>query len=162
MKRILTTILALSLILALVGCTKQNNPSGTDMTHIDGTLEDLMAKIYENSGLTELPKLGNTAIDSENMSYYLGTDSFKITEGLASEAMISAIPFSVCLLRLDPGTDVDAAKAAVKENANPNKWICVGVDDSNVVVDNLGDLMILIMADESEAIHNGFLALAGK
>lgn len=60
------------------------------------------------------------------------------------------------------GTDVAGVKTAIRENVDPNKWICVGVSENDVVVDNIGNLVILIMSDESEALHDSFLALAGK
>ena len=36
-------------------------------------------------------------------------------------------------------------KTKIKETINPRKWICVGVEEEDVIVKNKGDLIILIM-----------------
>lgn len=157
MKRTLPILLAIVMLMGVLGCKKKTEP--VTEPQIQGTLESIFEDIYEGADL-ELPSLGNTALTDENKAYYLGTDEVEITEGMASEAMISAIPFSVVLVRLPEGADIAAAKKLILDNANPNKWICVSVDPSDVVVDNLGNLVILIMADGSQQLHKSFLALA--
>lgn len=149
-------LLALAALLTLgaVGCKKQS-------ASVEGSLEEIMQRIYDGTNVAEWPQLGNIPLDQENAAYYLGTE-VAFTEGLASEALISAIPHSVCLIRVPEGTDVAGVKTAIRENVDPNKWICVGVSENDVVVDNIGSLVILIMSDESEALHDSFLALAGK
>jgi hypothetical protein len=67
--------------------------------------------------------------------------------------------FAWCALK--KGADIEKLKSEIKENVNPNKWVCVGVDPSNIIVDNIGDLVILIMSDtDAQALHSAFLALA--
>lgn len=158
MKKIICLLLCALLLAGAFGCRKKQTSPAKDQA-VSGTLTEIFARIYENADL-ELPKLAETEITKENMRVFLGTDSFSFTEGLASEAMVSAIPFSVCLLRLPEDADVAAVKQAIKDNANPNKWICVGVDESNVIVDSIGNLVILIMADGAAEIHRSFLLLA--
>ena len=60
--------------------------------------------------------------------------------------------------KVEEGADVEAAKTAIKENVNPRKWVCVGVEDEkNVIVDNRGDLIVLIMENNhAQTIHNNF------
>ncbi len=162
------TILALvisAVLLVGVGCKKNTpvveaTPEPTpEVTEVTGSLEDIMQKVYSGTKL-ELPMLGNIVLDKDNVGYYLGVDGLEFTEGLASEALITAVAHSVCLVRLPDGADVEAVKEDIRKNCNPNKWICVGVDKSDVVVDSIGNLVILIMADGSEELQKSFLALA--
>jgi hypothetical protein len=45
---------------------------------------------------------------------------------------------------------------------NPNKWICVGVDEKNVLVDNVGDVVMLVMSDDNaQTLMDSFKGLAG-
>ena len=45
----------------------------------------------------------------------------------------------------------------IKDNINPRKWICVGVEEDNVIVDNIGDLVILIMDNNyPDTLHENF------
>lgn len=164
-KKWLSLLLAAMTLVAVSGCKKaapaaEPTPTPTPaIVEVTGSLEDIMQQIYDGTDL-ELPMLGNVEITKDNVGYYFGVDGLEFTEGLASEAMINAIAHSVCLVRLPDGADIEAVKADIKANANPNKWICVCVDESDVIVDNIGNLVILIMADGSAKLHEGFLALA--
>ena len=40
------------------------------------------------------------------------------------------------------------------------KWICVDVNPNDVRVESVGDLVLLIMADDSEKYSEAFYALA--
>ena len=81
-------------------------------------------------------------------------------EAVASEPFINAIAFSVCLMRVKDGTDIDELKAEIRRSANPAKWICVDVNPNDVRVESVGDLVLLIMADDSEKYSEAFYALA--
>ena len=116
--------------------------------NVEGTLEEIMAKVYAGFGEDELPMLGDMPVDltdKDAVEYYLGTSELSIKEALVREPMIGAIPHSVVLVRLNDAKDAEAAVAKIKEKANPRKWICV--EAKNVVVDSIGDLVILIMVD---------------
>ena len=128
----------------------------------DSSLARILAWTY--NGVSEYlttSQLQATEITSENMAYYLGVDNLKITEGLAVEPMMLAQAHSVCLIRLAEGEDVEAAKTAIAENVNPYKWICVGVDPENVLVANIGDLVLLVMDNDfSQTLMDKFLTLS--
>ena len=75
--------------------------------------------------------------------------------------MINASAHSVCLLRLKDGADVEQAKKAIRENVNPQKWICVGVARENIRVENIGNLILLVMDNGApDALVQSFLSLA--
>ncbi len=116
--------------------------------NIEGTLEEIMTKVYAGFGEDELPMLGDMPVDltdPDAVAYYLGTSELSIKEALVREPMMGSIPHSVVLVRLNDAKDAEAAVAKIKENANPRKWICV--EAKNVIVESKGDLVILIMAD---------------
>jgi hypothetical protein len=186
MKKILTCLLAGIMVLGMVACSN-NTPATVDPTDppatsepttppateepeateqpetsdvLSGTLEEIMEQVYSGIKDIELPRVENIAINEENIEYYLGTSDIKYVEALASEAMINAIAHSVVLVRVDEDADVEDVKTKIKENVDGSKWICVGVADDKIVVDNIGNLVILIMDDQSEFIHESFLALA--
>ena len=48
----------------------------------------------------------------------------------------------------------------LRRSANPAKWICVDVNPNDVRVESVGDLVLLIMADDSEKYSEAFYALA--
>ena len=113
--------------------------------NVEGTLEEIMGKLYAGIPAENLPMLGQMPVDSESAEYYLGTTEVSFKEVLVSEPMIGSIPHSVVLVRLNDAKDAADAVAKIKESANPRKWVCV--EAKNVVVESKGDLVVLIMSD---------------
>ena len=143
-------IICFFITLTITGC-KNNN--------VEGKLEDLMPKVYENLEEDELPMLANTEVTEENIEYYLGSADIEYEEALASEPMMSSIAHSVVLVRVKEGTDIEETKTKIKENVDPRKWLCVGVEEEDVIVKNKGNLIILIMVEDEnnrEKIEEGF------
>ena len=63
-------------------------------------------------------------------------------------------------MRVGEGTDIEQLKQDIKDNVNPQKWVCVGVDPDNIIVDSIGDIVILIMSDtDAQDLHQAFLSL---
>lgn len=137
-------IIALSgfILISLTGCGTSKN--------VEGTLEDIMTKVYADIPEDERPMmLTNTEVTSENIEYYLGTTDIEYEEALASESAVGSIAHSVVLVRVKDTADVEDIKTKIKENVNPRKWICVGVEDDDVIIENKGNLIILIMSEEN-------------
>lgn len=116
---------------------------------IDGSLEDIMARVYENVPEDKRPMmLTNIEVNAENIEYYLGTKDIEYEEALASESGVGSIAHSVVLVRTKKNANVEAIKDKIEDNVDPRKWICVGVDEDDVIVENKGDLIILIMVED--------------
>lgn len=123
------------------------------------SLETIMESVY--SRIDEKPMMtANTVVSDENVKYYLGIEELNGAEALASESMVGAIAHSVVLLRAPQGSNVEALKKEIKEKVDPRKWICVGVEREEVIVDNIGNLIIMIIDGNAPAkLHEGFLNL---
>ena len=115
--------------------------------NIEGSLEDIMTKLYAGIGEDELPMmLGNIEVASEDIQYYIGTNEVSYKEALVSESGVGSIAHSVVLLRLNDDADAENVVSKVKESADPRKWLCVEAE--NVIVKSKGDLVVLIMSNE--------------
>jgi len=149
MKKLFGIFSILLLSLTLVGCGKEKNEN------IEGSLEDIMTKLYEGIKEEEKPMmLENKTLTEEDFKYYAFAD-IKYKEAIASESMTGSTPHSVVLIRLEDSKDAEAAVKEIKDNANPRKWICVEAE--NVYVLNKGDLVVLIMSNElAEPIKTNF------
>lgn len=147
--------LIVSLGLVLVGCGKEEAKSSEN---IKGSLDDIMTKVYSQLSDEEKPMgLTNIEVNAENIEGFLGTTEIEYDEALASESMVGSIAHSVVLVRVAKDADIEATKKAIKENVNPRKWICVGVEEDQVIVKNKGNLIILIMAAQnSDKLEAGF------
>lgn len=151
MKKLLLFVVVLMASLLVSGCGNQN---------VEGTLEELMTKVYENVPEENRPMmLMNTEVNKENIEYYLGSTDIEYSEALASESGVGSIAHSVVLLRVKEGADVEKVKETIKEKVDPRKWICVGVEKEDLIVKNKGDLVILIMVEDEDTratLEEGF------
>ncbi|MDO4375869.1 MAG: hypothetical protein Q4C33_01680 [bacterium] len=150
MKKLGILIIAMCTLL-LAGCSNKKG--------LDGSLDDIMTKVYEGIPSDDLPSsLETVKVTSENQSYYLGDITFDYKEAVASEPLMSSIAHSVVLIRLNDAKDADKAMKEIKEKVNPRKWVCVEVAEENVIVVNREDLVLLVMDDElAQTIKDNFL-----
>ena len=169
MKKYFLIALCFALLFGLMaGCSGTGGGGGGSEKNIEGNLSDLIQKIYANlDESVELPPVMEMELTEEgtqfnpNIEFFIGAKGIPFKEALVSEAAFGAHAYSLVLLRMEEGADIDAAKKKIRENVDPMKWICVGVDPGDVVVDSIGDLVILIMSDYSAELHAAFLKLAG-
>lgn len=149
-KKICLLIVIFMGVFLLTGCDK----------NVEGSLEDIMAQVYSDVAEDKRPMmLTNTAINEENIEYFLGTKDIEYTEALASESGVGSIAHSVVLLRTKENADVEKIKDKIENSVNPRKWICVGVEKEDLIVENKGDLVILIMVEDEETrekLENSF------
>ena len=90
------------------------------VANVEGTLEEIMTKVYAGFGEDELPMLENRPVDATNpddVAYYLGTSEISFKEALVSEPMIGSIPHSVALVRLNDAKDAEATVEKIKASA---------------------------------------------
>lgn len=154
MKKIISLLFLLMGVLIITsGCQKKQE-------NVEENLTDIMAKIYENAGVSN-EDMETVSLNDENTSYYIGDVSFSFKEGLASEPIMSSVAHSVVLVRLNSASDAEKAKKEIKEKVDPNKWICVSVDEENVYVESIGDLVLLVMDNQNgEKLKTSFLSLS--
>ena len=153
MKKIGYVFMITMICFLFIGC-------GKNQSNIQKPLSDVMKKLYENISEDEMPLLETVEVTKENQVYYLGNVSFNYQEALASEPVMSSIAHSVVLIRLKDTKNIESIKKEIKEKVDPNKWICVGVEDKNVIVVSKGNLILLVMDDEyATQIRDNFLNL---
>jgi len=164
MKKLIMTVLCVLLIAAaFAGC----GGASSGESNIEGSLEELMEKLYANvDESVQLPFVGNIEL-SEDMAfpesgivYYIGAKGIPFTEGIASEAVIGAIPHSLVLLRMADNADIAAAKERIRTSVDPMKWICAGVTREEVIVDSIGNLLFMVLSNDGPALHDAFKKLA--
>ncbi len=138
--------------------TEPEDPDAADVldqAEPDGELCGIIDRIYEGTSL-EGTDMNRMALTADTEMYAFGVMGVEYEAGVISEPMISPHAHSVVLMRMKEGADIEAARKAIKEHADPNKWICVGVADDDVRVESEGDYVILIMDNESQVLVDNF------
>ena len=97
----------------------------------------------------EFPSLVETAVDSDNFSYYFGISDRSVAEStFVSEPMMGAIPFGISMLRVKDGSDAAKIAAEMKSGIDPRRWVCVTASYVEVAVK---DDVILLVLDNDDA-----------
>lgn len=151
LKKISLFVLIITSLFIFTACGNKN---------VEGTLEEIMTKVYYDIPEDERPMmLVNTEVTEENIEYFLGTSDIEYESALASESGVGSIAHSVVLVRTKENADVEAIKTKIKEKINPRKWVCVGVEEKDVIVESKGNLIILILVEDAktrETLTKGF------
>ncbi len=127
-------------------------PEKPQAPEADAELVDLMNKVYGTLGAENMVQTvlynGMGGESTQPLSWFIGTDELEIETGLASEPMINIVPHSVVLLKMKDGADIEAAMTTLAANIDPRKWVCVGVEDENAIIENAGNYILIAMDDE--------------
>jgi len=141
-KKLFIAVLCLITVFTLAGCSKK-------VGHVEGKLEDLMTDVYEGIEQENLPMmLQNVELTEDLEASFIGEAEISYKEALASESAIGSIAHSVVLIRMNEDVteeEIESAKEALKENVNPRKWLCVGVEE--VKVESNKDLILVVLND---------------
>ena len=155
MKKLISMLLALVMVLSLAACGGNNTPATEAPTEapavkVEGTMEELLNKVIELKpvefmGMAMALDLTDTSEDGLWMvKNYTGLDNAdSITEAAFYEPMMGSIPYSMVMVRTAEGADVKAVAEGMKNGIDQRKWICVEADDLQVV--SYGDVVMLIM-----------------
>lgn len=148
-KKFLLIALCISMTMLCMACGDKKESSD----NLEGSLTDIMASIYENAqldaGFREALDSFETVELTDNLEIsILGTDEVTYTEGVVSMPMMSSIAFQCVLLRVDEA-DVETVKQTLKDNANPDKWVCVSAETT--LIESRGNVIFFIMSSKNEA-----------
>ncbi len=148
-KKFLLIALCISMTMLCMACGDKKESSD----NLEGSLTDIMASIYENAQLDAgfreaLDSFETVELTDDLEISILGTDEVTYTEGVVSMPMMSSIAFQCVLLRVDEA-DVETVKQTLKDNANPDKWVCVSAETT--LIESRGNVIFFIMSSKNEA-----------
>ena len=161
MKKILSMILALSLVLSLAACGGNAAAPTTEATEaavsVEATCEELLNQIVEKQPVEFMGgiipvDLADTSEDGLwAINYFTGLqDASQITEVSIFEPMMGSIAFSMVMVRVAPEAGTKTVAEAMKSGIDTRKWICVGADD--ILVAGYVDMVMLIMLDTNTGL----------
>lgn len=179
MKKLLAIILALATILSFAACgtkvetdanTTEEATTAAPAVQLEGTLEEIANKITENATTIEMmlniPQTVDFS-DADAARYNLGIVAEstlnpvdKIESAVYVDPAISSIPFSIVVIDVKDGVDVEAFKNEYLESLDLRKWYCVSAEKA--VVANCGNTILMVMSTQAIAddVYNAFNIVA--
>lgn len=142
MKKIISIMMALVLVLSLAACASKGENGGS--ANIEGNVEDLLNTVTNGITSPELA-LRNTEVDSETFEWYFFVPAIEGAEAIVSEPEIGSIAHCIGLVRVPEGTNAEDVRKDIEANLNPHKWVCVEAEKTAVVC--RGDLILLAMGE---------------
>lgn len=153
-------VIALAVIIISINSKPKTNlepiTSGEDLTA-------LVEKIYEGVEI-EMPMLMSQSIDvadSDTVKYMTGLENTDSVEYVvASEPMMTSQAYSLVLVKVKDGANIEEMAKQMNENIDTRKWICVTAE--KVYTTTSGDVICLVMSkeDTAKAVYENFKALA--
>ena len=131
------------------------------------TAEDLtnfVTKLYEGNDNLYGSLMTQTIdpTDNDSVAYMTGLDNGNDVQFcVVSEPMMSSQAYSLVIVKVKEGVDVNAAAKKMNENINMRKWICVEAEKAYTT--SSGDIICLVMSSEEMAkpVYEKFKTLAG-
>lgn len=166
MKKIITLVLTLIMVLAFVACGQTGNegtptPTPTEEAKTPETVgEKLYAEFKANHEGTAL-EIAERIIGNEIIQFFGGAmaveegllsgfDNFEVKgfkEGAMFGPMMGSIAFVGYIFTLEDGADVEAFKTGLKDNANLRWQICVQAEE--LIVENEGNTVFFLMCPKT-------------
>jgi len=116
--------------------------------------------VYSKIDMNEMPMLDTQVMDlsdAEMVKMFTGlSDASKVEFAVLSQPMMGSQAYSMLLVKVKEGQDVDVIKKEMVDNIDVRRWICVAAE--KVLATNHSDLICLVMADEDRAtnVYNAF------
>lgn len=170
MKKIFAIMLSALLAVALISCTDakkeettNNNQNETVNTVYENV--DLVAvadSLYDGIAEDNRPFVMSMPVeDAEMFSYFTFIPYEEGLEAVANEPMMSSIAHSIVLVKAPTAEKAQEVAAAMKENCDPRKWMCVEADIVEGVTN--GNIAMLLMTTKeggmADTILGNFKAL---
>jgi len=182
LKKIIPFLLVCLLIVSTAACSGQDGksttapggttapdgttaPEGTTVpSGLEGPLSELVDAIYDKMEDFNIELLPTAAVDlanSDQVKGFLGLDSAAgVKEAVYSEPVMMPTTYSLVLVRVESGADIEQIKTAMCNGVDMMKWVCMGAE--KVLTNNSGDVIMLVMssADTCADVESAFSAVA--
>lgn len=165
--KIVITIVAIIAVIAIaVAVIAINSKPKTNLEPIASSedLTTLVDKIYGGLEI-EMPMVGTQVIDitdNDAVKYTTGLENANDIEYVVeSMPMMNAQPYSLVLVKVKDGVNIEEIAKTMNENINARKWVCVSAE--KVYTTTSGDVICLVMSKEdvAKSVYKNFKTLAG-
>lgn len=154
MKKLISLLLVLVMVVSVAaGCKSEDTtptttaPTAPAIVNLTGTMEEVIAAIYEKHAAVQLPLMTMTLdlADLDALGYHTGlTSADKVSEIAISEPMMGQ-PYSLLLVRVKNAADANAIAQEMFEKIDTRKWVCMEADTK--IAASYGDVAMFFMVN---------------
>ena len=165
--KIVIAVVAIVAVIAIaIAVIAMNSKPKTNLDPITSSedLTVLVDKIYEGLEI-EMPMVGTQEIDVKDddaVKYTTGLENANDIEYIVeSMPMMMAQPYSLVLVKVKDGVNIEEVAKNMNENIDARKWVCVSAE--KVYTTTSGDVICLVMSRDEIAkpVYEKFKTLAG-
>ena len=149
--------------LLFTGCTGTNAGTGGNAGGGTGgpnstgkSLDDIVEGLY--SGV-DVPAYETITLTKDMFESYAFTSYDESLSAVAADALVNITPHSLVVIHASGGNGKDVAEKIV-QNADPNKWLCVGSEVVNVAYTNHYVVLVMSYQDIADGIVTNFKTMA--
>lgn len=160
---LVVVVAVVAVLVAVLGTNSK--PTSNLNINTEDELTSLVDQIY--SGITiEMPMLQTMPINTaevDTVKYMTGLDNVDGVEYVVvSEPMMSSQAYSLVLVKVKDGANVEEIAKTMNDNIDTRKWLCVTAE--KVYTATSGDVVCLVMsnADTAKTVYDSFKTLAGS
>jgi len=163
--KIVIAVVAIIAVIALAVAIMPKPKTNLEPVTSGEELAALVDKVYGVSEV-EKPMVMTQEInvtDNDAVRFATGLENGKDLEYVViSEAVVTSQAYSMVLVKVKDGVNIEAIAKEMNENIDARKWICVTAE--KVLTTTSGDIICLVMSNEqtAKAVYNNFKTLAGN
>ena len=143
----------LAAVLLFTGCT--GGAAGPDST--GKSLDDIVEGLYKG---VDVPAYETITLTKDMFESYAFTSYDESMSAVAADALVNITPHSLVVINATGGNGKDIAEKIV-QNADPNKWLCVGSEVVKVAYTNHYVVLVMSYQDIADGVVENFKTLAG-
>lgn len=160
MKKLICLLLTMACLLSVAACSNgskkdpdETTPAATEpeLTFDNMDLQTMLYLLDDMSGVDIATYCTQQEITTEDMYAVLGSDTFNLPfqSARAYLPMMNTTAFVLAVFRLEEGADVQAFADGLKENANPDRWVCVRAEVTETAC--YGNTVMFVMSNAAGA-----------
>lgn len=152
-KPALIAVISLVLVVFFAACAKKNTDSGENVT-----LAEIVEDLYEN---VDVPPYETISLDESNFEYYAFAPYDSSYIAVAADALVNITPHSMVVINSEDGNGGELAKT-IAENADLNKWLCVGSEAGGVAYTDHYVVLIMSEKETVDSVIDNFREMVWK
>lgn len=165
MKKWTCLFLTFTLVLCLfAACGSKETPTEPASGGVDGTMEEVIEKIYAQHKDIELSLITMELdlSDSDAVGYYTGMESAELLSAAAVSETMLGQPYSMVVVRVKDPSDAASVAQKMLNNIDMRKWICVAADTKVAAYSGDVAMFFMINSDFGEDATTDSIAEAFK